>query len=89
MRALLSVIGKDKLGIIAKVSNYLYELNINIEDISQTIMQDYFTMIMLVDTGKCKKEFSEISSFLEKKGEEFGVSIRIQSEEIFNAMHKI
>lgn len=89
MRAIVSVIGKDKLGIIAKVSNYLYELDINIEDISQTIMQEYFTMIMLVETGKCNKTFSEISSFLEKKGEEFGVNIKIQSEDIFNAMHKI
>lgn len=89
MRAIVSVIGKDKLGIIAKVSGYLFELNINIEDISQTIMQEYFTMIMLVDTDKCTQRFSEISSFLENKGEEIGVTIKIQSEEIFNAMHKL
>ena len=71
MKAIVSVIGKDKKGIIAKVSNILYENDINIEDISQTIMQDYFTMIMMVS-------ISAIS-----------VTIRVQHEDIFNAMHKL
>ena len=89
MRAIVSVIGKDKMGIIAKVSGCLFELDINIEDISQTIMQEYFTMIMLVDTGNCKKSFSDISNILDKLGDTTGVKIKIQGEDIFNAMHKI
>ena len=89
MRAIVSVIGKDKLGIIAKVSTMLYELGINIEDISQTIMQDYFTMIMLVDMSKTEKKLSDLSSILEVKGKEIGVSVKIQHEDIFNAMHKL
>jgi len=89
MRAIVSVIGKDKLGIIAKVSGHLFELGINIEDISQTIMQDYLTMIMLVETKACKIAFNEISKSLEKLGEKIGVTIRIQREDIFDAMHKV
>lgn len=89
MRAIVSVIGKDKLGIIAQVSTILYELGINIEDISQTIMQDYFTMIMLVDLSRSKKELKDIGALLDSKGKEIGVCIRIQHEDIFNAMHKL
>jgi len=89
MRAIVSVIGKDKLGIIAKVSGRLFELGVNIEDISQTIMQNYFTMIMLVDTTGCKITFDDISRELEKLGEKIGVNIRIQREDIFDAINKI
>lgn len=89
MKAVVSVIGKDKTGIIAAVSNALYVLGINIEDLSQTIMQEYFTMIMLVDISGCKKTLTEIAAILEEKGKEAGVIIKIQHEDIFNAMHKI
>lgn len=89
MRAIVSVIGKDKPGIIAAVSTALFELGINIEDISQTVMQEYFTMIMLVDISRSARELSELSKILEEKGRQCGVSVRIQHEDIFNAMHKI
>ncbi|MDD4003184.1 MAG: ACT domain-containing protein [Clostridia bacterium] len=89
MKAIVSVLGKDKIGIIAAVSGTLFKMNINIEDISQTIMQDYFTMIMLVDLSNCEKKLTEVSEILKQKGKELGVSIRIQHEDIFNAMHKL
>ena len=90
MKAIVSVIGKDKKGIIAKVSGALYDMNINIEDISQTIMQEYFTMIMLVDLSEATLSFTEIASSLATLGQEtLGVDIRIQNEEIFNAMHRV
>lgn len=87
MRAILTVVGKDTVGIIAKVSNLLFEKNINILDISQTIMQDMFTMIMLVDMqGKNVGDISEDIAKLEK---EMHLSIHIQNEDIFNMMHRI
>ena len=89
MRAVLTVIGTDKVGIIAKVSVKLAELDINILDISQTIMQNIFTMIMLVDTEKSKKGIDEISKSLSEVGQEIGVEIRLQHEGIFNSMHRI
>jgi len=89
MKAILTVIGKDRIGIIAAVSNILAESNINILDISQTIMQGFFTMIMLVDVSQMSLSFSEISEQLDTKGKELGLSIRLQHEDIFNAMHRI
>ncbi|MBC1824542.1 ACT domain-containing protein [Listeria seeligeri] len=89
MRAVLTVIGKDNVGIIAGVSNKLAELNINIVDVSQTIMDGYFTMMMMCDISQINKEFDEIKSELAGKGEELQVKIHIQREEIFNAMHKL
>lgn len=89
MKAIVSVVGKDKKGIIAGVSGALSEMEVNIEDISQTIMQDYFTMIMLVNLADSKLNFVEISEKLNALGKRIGVDIRIQSEAIFNAMHKI
>ena len=89
MKAIVSVFGTDKKGIIAKVSGKLYELGINVEDISQTIMQKYFSMIMLVDMTDCAKEFADVSAVLAKLGEEIGVEIRIQTESIFQTMHRI
>lgn len=88
MKAIVSVIGKDKKGIIAKVSNILYEQDINIEDISQTIMQDYFTMIMMVSIS-ANSDVTKLSNILTAAGEELGVIIRVQHEDIFNAMHKL
>lgn len=89
MKAIVSVIGTDKRGIIAKVTTALWEMNINVEDISQTIMQNYFTMIMLVDLSEANKTFDKISSSLDEVGKSTGVEIRIQSEAIFQAMHRI
>ena len=88
-KAIVSVIGTDKKGIIAKVIGLLFDLGVNVEDISQTIMQKYFTMIMLVDLSEAKKEFDEICVELDKLGKEIGVDIRMQSEQIFTAMHRI
>ncbi len=89
MRAVITVIGQDKIGIIYEVSRVLAENSINILDISQTIMQNMFTMIMLVNTEKCSASFKEISSTLADLGEKLGLSIRIQHEDIFNSMHRI
>lgn len=89
MKAIVSVIGEDQRGIIAKVTTALWEMNINVEDISQTIMQKYFTMIMLVDLSEANLVFDEISARLKQTGEKIGVDIRIQSEAIFHAMHRV
>lgn len=89
MRAILTVIGKDKRGIISKVTTYLNGISGNIEDISQTLLQDYFVMIMLVDMSKSEKKLADINNDLDKMSEELGVSIRMQREEIFQAMHRI
>lgn len=89
MRAVISVIGKDSKGIIAKTSMLLYENDINILDISQTIVQDYFNMVMIVDINKSSKHFGEIADDLAKVGDEIGVQIKVQSEDIFNIMHRI
>ncbi len=89
MKAVLTVIGKDKPGIIAKVSNLLAERNVNIEDISQTIMQDNFTMLMYVNIEKANVSLSTLIEESKRLGESIGVSIHIQHEDIFNAMHKI
>ncbi|MBO0440720.1 ACT domain-containing protein [Candidatus Enterococcus ikei] len=89
MRAVLTVIGKDKVGIIAGVSQKLAELDMNILDVSQTIMDSYFTMMMVLEIGKEKNNFENIRSELNTLGEKLGVTISIQNEEIFNAMHKL
>jgi ACT domain-containing protein len=89
MRGIITVIGKDRVGIIAAVSNILMEANINILDITQTTLQDIFTMIMLVDLTSPTITFDQLSKKLNDKGEEMGLSIRVQREDIFNAMHKI
>lgn len=89
MKAIISVIGKDSMGVIAKVSGKLYEMNVNIEDVSQTILQNYFTMIMMADISKSSKSLGEIGHELKTLGEQIGMEIRIQAESIFDAMHKI
>ncbi len=88
MRAIVTVMGKDCPGIIAKVSTCLYQHGINILDINQTIMKDIFTMIMLVDLDK-SVESSNVAKKLDEIGVEIGVDIRMQNEEIFNSMHRI
>ena len=87
MRAVITVIGQDKVGIIARVSGLLGENGINILDISQTIMQDVFTMIMLVDMKN--KTVSDISDGIKKIEKDMGLSIHIQNEDVFNLMHRI
>jgi len=89
MKAIVTVIGKDKVGITASVCSLLAQYNINILDISQTVLQEYFTMVMLVDTAACAESIGAMSDILAKSGEEQGLSIRIQREDIFNAMHRI
>ena len=89
MKAVVTVTGKDKPGIIAGVCTEFAKDNVNILDISQTVMQDFFTMSMLVDLTKCSVSFAELSDSLKVKGEEMGVSIRIQREDIFDLMHRI
>ncbi|MBQ2718319.1 MAG: ACT domain-containing protein [Clostridia bacterium] len=89
MRAIVSVIGKDRTGIIAKVATALYELSVNIEDISQTVMQnEYFTMIMMVGLSD-EANIKDIDASLQKVASELGVEIRIQHEDIFNLMHRV
>lgn len=89
MKAILTVLGQDKVGIIAGISNELQELNINILDVNQTIMQGYFTMIMMLDLEKSEKSFEDIKNSLVLKGESLGVNVKIQREEIFNSMHTL
>lgn len=89
MRAILTVVGADKVGIVAGVTQELATLDINILDISQTIMGGSFTMIMLCDLSKSKKSFDEIKQALNSQGDSLAVKINIQREEIFDAMHRI
>lgn len=88
-KCVITVVGKDTVGIIAKVCSYLAETRINILDISQTIVSGYFNMMMIVDTNESVKNFDEIIENLDKLGEEIGVSIKCQREEIFDMMHRI
>lgn len=89
MKAIVTVIGKDRVGITASVCTILAKYNINILDITQTILQEYFTMVMLVDTATSTQSIAELSDALEQAGKEEELSIRIQREDIFNAMHRI
>ena len=89
MRAVITVIGQDKVGIIAEVSRILAENDINILDISQTIMQDLFTMVMLVNLEKSKTSVKDISKTLSDLGDAMGLSIRLQHEDLFRSMHRI
>ena len=89
MKAIVTVIGKDQVGMTAAVCALLAQHNINILDINQTILQEYFTMVMLVDLSACELSIGELSDIMSKAGEERGLSIRIQREDIFNAMHRI
>ncbi len=89
MKAIVSVFARDTKGIIAYVSVLLAEKGINVLDISQTLMQEYFAMIMLVDLSECSVPFDALTQFLADKGEERGLAIHIQRQDIFDAMHKI
>ncbi|NLV49933.1 MAG: ACT domain-containing protein [Clostridiales bacterium] len=89
MRAIVTVIGKDRVGIIADVCGLLAKNGVNVLDISQTVMREYFTMIMLVDISGCLLDFSALSDLLRSGGEAAELSVRIQREDIFEAMHRI
>ena len=89
MRAVVTVTGSDRRGIIAKVSGFLFERNVNIEDISQTILGDQFAMIMMVDTSESKVEFAQLARELSQMGEQIGMTVRLQHADIFDAMHKL
>ncbi len=89
MKAIVTVIGEDRVGIIAGVSRVLAENRANILDISQTVMQEYFTMIMLVDLSAIEISFSDLSRLLDEEGQRLGLSVKIQREDIFKAMHHV
>lgn len=89
MRAVVTVIGKDKTGIIAKVSTFLAERGVNILDISQTILDEYFAMIMLVDLSGSEAKLAVLAEECAEMGEKIGMSIHLQHEDIFNAMHSV
>jgi len=89
MKAIVTVVGKDQVGIIAAVCNKLAEFNVNVLDISQTVMQGYFTMMMVVDVSGSNVPLAELSVDMEAMGKEKGLSIRVQREDIFEAMHRI
>ena len=89
MKAIVTVVGKDKKGIIAKVSNALFENDVNIADISQTIMQDMFTMIMMVEFDETNASVTDIEKKLESVEKELDLKIHVQREEIFSSMHRI
>jgi ACT domain-containing protein len=88
-KAIITVIGEDKVGIIAKVSNVLADCSVNILDINQTIMQDFFTMTMLVDLASMTLEFDELMENIESLAEKIGMTIKVHREEVFRCMHRI
>ena len=89
MRAIVTVIGKDRVGIIADVTALLAQYGVTVLDISQTVLQEYFTMIMLVDAAQCTVPFADLARTLDEAGTQRGLQIRAQREDIFNAMHRI
>ena len=89
MKAVVTVVGKDRVGIIASVCVKLAEYNINVLDISQTVMQGYFTMMMAVDVSGSNIPLAELARLMEEKGKEMNLSIRLQREDIFEAMHRV
>ena len=89
MKAIVTVVGKDRVGIIAGVCTALAEFNVNVLDISQTVMQGYFTMMMATEVSQCKITLGELVTRMDEIGREMGLSIRVQREDIFEAMHRI
>ncbi len=88
-RTIITVIGKDRVGIIARICTYLAENDINVLDINQSIVQGFFNMIMIVDAQNARKDFAVLNEEIEKISEELGVKIKMQHEDIFNVMHRI
>ena len=89
MKAIVTVVGKDRVGIIAGVCNKLAEYNVNVLDISQTVMQGYFTMMMVVDVTGCTVPLADLVGLMDEMGKTMALSIRVQREDIFEAMHRI
>ncbi len=89
MKAIVTVVGKDRVGIIANVCTALAEFNVNVLDINQTVMQGYFTMMMAVDVSGCNVPLAELVTRMDAIGQGMGLSIRVQREDIFEAMHRI
>ena len=89
MKAIVTVVGKDQVGIIASVCIKLADFNVNVLDISQTVMQGYFTMMMVVDVSACTVPLSQLCTVMEEMGKEKALSIRVQREDIFEAMHRV
>ena len=89
MRAVIAVIGKDMVGILAGVSNLCTQVNVNITEVTQSVMQDLFAMIMLVDISNCTIPFPELSDRMEGLGTKMGLSVKIMHEDIFNSMHRV
>ena len=89
MKAIVTVLGRDRVGIIADVTALLAQYGVNVLDISQTVLQEYFTMIMLVDASQCTVPFADLARTLDEAGAQRSLQIRAQREDIFNAMHRI
>ncbi len=89
MKAIVTVVGKDRVGIIAEVCMQLAAFRVNVLDISQTVMQGYFTMMMAVDVTECTVPLAELCKAMDAKGQEMGLNIRVQREDIFQAMHRV
>ena len=89
MKAIVTVVGKDQVGIMAGVCTELAKYNVNVLDISQTVMQGYFTMMMATEVSECNVPLAELATRMEAIGKDMGLSIRVQREDIFQAMHRI
>lgn len=89
MKAVVTVVGEDRVGIIAEVCTLLASHCVNVLDISQTVMQGYFTMMMVVDVSTSEQPLAELAQIMDKKGEEMGLSIRLQRADMFKAMHRV
>ncbi len=89
MKAIVTVVGQDRVGIIAAVCTQLANYNVNVLDISQTVMQGYFTMMMATDISACNVPVADLAREMEKVGRDMGLSIHVQREDIFNAMHRV
>ena len=89
MRAVITVVGKDMVGILAKISGMCADSNVNIIEVSQSILQDMFCMIMMADIDNCSKPFTEFSKSLNEEGKKAGLSVHVMHEDIFNSMHRI
>ena len=89
MIAIVTVVGQDRVGIIAEVCVKLAQYQVNVLDINQTVMQGYFTMMMAVDVGKCTVPLAQLCQIMDAQGQEMGLSIRVQRQDLFEAMHRI
>jgi ACT domain-containing protein len=89
MNAIITVVGTDRVGIISRISSFLAERNINIQDISQTILSGNFVMMMMVDLSRCVKDLETVKAELNKMGQEMNVSVSLMHEQVFSAMHRI